>query len=74
MTQLSANETSVLALIASSSNLSPTEYKKLFAELSPAAQEIAAALFLLKHQKASTPKGQPSEDAQKTARALLAVA
>jgi len=74
MKQLSASETSVLALIASSSTLSPAEYKMLFAELSPDAQEVAAALFFLKHQKASTAKDQPSEEAQKTARALLAVA
>lgn len=74
MKNLTAHETSVLSLIASSSDLSPTEYKQLFEILSPDAQEVAAALFILKYQKASTAHGQPSEDAQKTARALLAIA
>lgn len=74
MKKLTAQETSVLSLIASSADLSPTEYKRLFQELSPDAQEVAAALFSLKHQRASATNAQPSEEAQKTARALLAVA
>lgn len=73
MIRLTATETSVLSLIASSRGLSAVEYEKLFNELSPAAQEIAVALSLLKHQKTST-ELEPSEDAKKTARALLAVA
>lgn len=74
MKKLTAQETSVLSLIASSSDLSPSEYKSLFEKLSPDAQEVAAALFLLKYQKTSIVQSRPSEDAQKTARALLAVA
>jgi hypothetical protein len=72
MRKLTARETSVLSSMASSGVLSPAEYKELFAELSPDAQEIAAALFLLKHRKTGVTNSKPSDEAQKTARALLA--
>ena len=74
MKKLTPGETSVLALIAASRDLSGSEYKKLFAELSPDAQEVAAALFLLKHDGTAIPSAnsKPSTAAEETARALLA--
>lgn len=71
MIKLTPRETSILTYIASSHGLSAPEYRQLFADLSPSAREIAAAIFLLKHQR-NLAKAKPSRQAQETASALLA--